>query len=404
MNRAETRMNSNSRFYHLALLVASAWLPCMNGCYKPQNRPRPASSAAQMRGLKSKVIAQGQILPSGGIARLMGAPGDIVDEVLVQAGEKVTAGEQLVRLRSESVAKTQLEALLARRQEAQLTYEQTIQTAEQAVAAAKLKVARADQARSQLSSSDEVLKLAREQVEAAKRVMQQLQAIAGDSVTGSYVGRIEIDKQKVSVGEAELAYQQQKLAHQQAQTDANFALKAAQLEESTAQQALVTAKQSTALDVLDLEIETLKEKTAASRIVAPTDGMVLAVRTRRGEATTSFPLVEMGNTSEMVCEVEVNEMDAALVEPGQSVKLFSRAFAEPLTGTVAKKYSLVGRPQLRPLDPLARVDFRSITVVVELDDAVADKAVDWIQLQVEVEIAVGDSAMQTDGGSSEIPD
>jgi len=405
MNRAKSRSISLSRLNLTGLLGTFVFLiTAVTGCYQSQNRSRPAGNAAEMRELKSKVIAQGQILPAGGIARLMGAPGDIVDEVLVQAGQKVTAGQQLVRLRSESVAETQLAALLARRQEAQLSYTQTIGQAEQAVAAAKLKVARAEKGRSQLSASDEVLRLAREQVDAAKRVMQQLEAIAGDSVTGSYVGRIEIDKQKVSVGEAELAYEQQKLAHQQAQTDATFALEAAQLEEATAEQALNTAQQSTALDVLDLEIESLKEKTAAARIAAPTDGIVLAIHTRRGEATTSFPLVEMGNTREMVCEAEVNEMDAALVEPGQTVKLFSRAFAEPLTGKVAKKFSLVGRPQLRPLDPLARVDFRSITVVVELDEAVANKADDWIQLQVEVEIAVGDAPRQTTkNDSSEKP-
>lgn len=356
------------------------------GCYKSTRPTAPPRSQANVGELKSKVIAQGQILPAGGVVRLLGAPGDIVDEVLVETGQEVTAGQQLIRLRSESVAAAQLAVLNARRSEADATLARTIDAAKQQVAASELKLEHLAAQKKQLEQNASLLELANEQVESTKRVMRQLEAISNDDVAGGYVGQIEIDRQKVSVGEAELAYKQKLSAQQQAAEDLRFAEKAARLELEAALQTLASAASSNTLKIIDLEIATLKEKSNASKITAPTDGTVLAVRTRRGEATTSFPLLEMANTANIVCEVEVNEMDAAIVAEGQKVRIYSRAFAEPLSGEVSKKHSLVGRPQLRPLDPLARVDFRSITAIVVLDEVAAEQAQDWLQLQVEVEI------------------
>lgn len=361
----------------------------VTGCFRGGQPAPPLRSGANVGELKSKVIAQGQILPAGGIVRLLGAPGDIVDAVLVDAGQTVTAGQRLVRLRSESVSAAQLAVLNARRHEAQLSFDRTVAAAEQQAVVAELKKNHLWAQRAQLEQNNELLLLAKKQVDSANKVMNQLEAISNDAVAGSFVGQIEIDRQKVSVGEAELNYQQQLQAQNKASEDLSFAEKAAEVELIVAKQALASAKATTALDIIDLEIETLKKKAEATLITAPTAGTILAVQTRRGEATTSFPLLEMADTSKLVCEVEINEMDAALVQEKQKVKIYSRAFGEPLEGTVVKKYSLVGRPQLRPLDPLARVDFRSITAIIELDKQAAQTAQDWLQLQVEVEILTG---------------
>ncbi len=378
-----TNTQAKATFFVL-LLVTS-------GCYRGSRPTPPPRSQADVAKLKSKIVAQGQILPAGGVARLLGAPGDIVDEVLVETGQEVKAGEQLVRLRSENVAQAQLAVLEARRIDAEQTWMRAVKAAQQQVEASTLSLKHLAAQQKQLDRNASLLKLASEQVESSKRVMAQLEAISNDELAGGYVGQIEIDRQKVAVGEAELAYEQKLSTHQKAVEDFQFAQRAAEVELEVASDALESAKASNALKIIDLEIATLKEKSSAAKIVAPTDGKILAVRTRRGEATTNFPLIEMANISQIVCEVEINEMDAAIVSEGQKARIYSRAFAEPLTGTVAKKHSLVGRPQLRPLDPLARVDFRSITAVVELDGTAAKQAQDWLQLQVEVEIITGSS-------------
>ncbi|GAB5403702.1 MAG: hypothetical protein Aurels2KO_19330 [Aureliella sp.] len=378
-----------------ATATISLLLSTLGGCDRGTRPTAPPRSQADVAELKSKVVAQGQILPAGGVVRLLGAPGDIVDEVLVETGQEVKAGQQLIRLRSENVAEAQLAVLDARRNDAAETLKRTIAAADQQVEAAVLKIRHLASQRSQLEKNGSLLALAKEQVESSKRVMQQLETISKDALAGGYVGQIEIDRQKVAVGEAELAYKQQLTAHEKAVEDLSFARQAAEVELRVAEQARASAKASSALQIIDLEMATLKEKSNAAKIVAPTDGKILAVRTRRGEATTNYPLIEMANISQIVCEVEVNEMDAAIVNEGQKVRIYSRAFPEPLTGTVAKKHSLVGRPQLRPLDPLARVDFRSITTIVELDSAAAEQSQNWLQLQVEVEIITGSESKKS---------
>jgi hypothetical protein len=59
-----------------------------------------------------------------------------------------------------------------------------------------------------------------------------------------------------------------------------------------------------------------------------------------------------------------------------------------LTGTLQRIQPIIGVPQFRPSNPLAPVDFRVISVTIELDDASAKIASQFIQLQVDVTIDV----------------
>ena len=155
----------------------------------------------------------------------------------------------------------------------------------------------------------------------------------------------------------------------------------------TAQAILKAASESEAAHIIDLQIEALELENAAAEILAPEPGVILAIGATKGEASLQLPLIEMANNTSIVCEVEINELDAAAVAAGQPATIRSRAFPEPLSGHVRRKFQLVGRPQLRPLDPLARVDYRTVTAIIDIDPESAELARNWLQLQVEVEIA-----------------
>lgn len=337
---------------------------------------------------KSTVTAQGQILPANGFIRLAAAPGSLVKEVLVQVGSTVNKGDTLVRLHSEDIQSTQRAALIQKRAETTRKQNNAIRQAQQQVEAAELKQAHLASQRESLARKEEILAFAKEQVEASQRVLQQLESISEDEMTSEFVGRIEIDRQKVAVGEAELSYRQQAEAHRQAVEDLKWASLAAEEERKAALAILESAQESGALRILRLELDTLDKQIKASKIVAPTSGVVVAVNAQVGEATSSYPVVEIADVSDLVVEAEINEMDAALIQENQNAKIVSRAFGEDFTGTVSQKYSLVGRPQLRPLDPLARVDFRAITATIKIDEQFAEKAQNWLQLHVEVKIEV----------------
>lgn len=350
--------------------------------------PGPPSAQAAT-GQNSRVIAQGQILPAGGFIQLVSTPGDVVETVHVRVGDSVTEGQKLVSLRSEKVREKQMQSLLARRVGAEREQALAVSKAQQQLNAAVLKKERVEAQRASLGRKNELLTLAQGQVDASNQVLSKLQSLATDSITREFVGQLEIDRQRIAVNESQLEYQQQVEAHRQAAEDIEWAARAADAEWNVATEVLAAAEDPNALAIIDAEIETLREQMLASLVVAPRDAVVIAVNVSEGEAAMQMPIIELANLESLVCEVEINEMDAARVQVGDAATVTSRAFGEaPLQGRVSEKFVLVGRPQLKPLNPLARVDYRSVTANVELDAASVARARDWLQLQVEVVIDV----------------
>ena len=382
--------NSNRQRPFSACLPASCLVGSLLFVTACERGKIPAPPSAQaLAAQKNRVIAQGQILPASGFIQLVSTPGDIVEAVHVRVGDSVTRGQKLVTLRSESVREKQMQALLARRSGAAREQALAVSKAQQQRDAALMKKERVEAQRASLDRKQQLLGLAQGQVEASNRMLSKLQSLAKDSVTREFVGQLEIDRQRIAVDESQLQYQQQVEAQRQAAEDLEWAARAADAELQVALEVLAAAEDPLALAIIDAEIETLEAQNVASQIVAPNDSVVIAVNVSAGEAAMQMPIIELADLETLVCEVEINEMDAARVQVGDSAAVSSRAFGEnPLTGRVSEKFALVGRPQLKPLNPLARVDYRSITANVELDEASVVRARDWLQLQVEVVINV----------------
>ncbi len=367
---------------------------CLVGCTVRESPP--SAGGLPPAPAKTKVVAQGQILPAGGIIMLAAAPGDVVETLAegVTVGGEVKKDQVLVTMRSERVSQAKLETLNKRRDEAARERENTIATSQRQLAATQLKLQRIELQQIALQRKEELLVLSQQQVSASEGVLRKLQSISTNAVTSEFIGQLEIDRQRISLGEAKLSYRQQQELQLQAKEDLEFAKQAA-LEEQQAAQAIVDAAEaSQAIEILELEIRALQEQANAARVVAPQDGVILAINASKGESSLPLPLIEMANLEDLICEIEINEMDATKVKEGQRATIRSRAFGKELTGNVDKKFRLVGRPQLRPLDPMARADFRTVMAVVKLDRESAAVASDWLQLQVEVSIDVGNSSSE----------
>ncbi len=363
----------------LALCASANFLGC-------ESQPKDLPSAIDLPR-RDAIIAQGQILPAGGIVQLTATPGDVVATMLVAVGDHVSPGQSLLEMRSQAVSEARLRTLLKRREEAARERKVALMSAERQLAAAELKLQHVHSQQQSLERKTELLDLAKEQVLAAESVLQKLESIAANAATSQFVGRLEIDQQRIALGETRLNYRQQTEAHQQALQDLGWAAQVAEAEREAAKDLLKTANASQALEILDLEIEAVNLQDVASRITAPISGFILAINASEGESSLPRPLVELANLDALVVEVEINELDAALVEVGQPAKVTARALGQQvLKGQVARKFNLVGRPQLRSPDPLARADYRTVTALVELDESSTAVARDWIQLQVEAEI------------------
>lgn len=332
-------------------------------------------------------MAQGQILPAGGIVQLSAPPGDVITNIAVSVGQQVEPGQLLLSLQSGQVAEARLKTLHKRREQAVRERNQAIASAQQQLASVDLKLEQLKAQQAAAQRSTDLLALAKQQVESSEKVLKKLQAIAANAATSEFVGALEIDRQRIQLAEAELNYRRQAEAQQQSEDELTWGLQAAEQQRQSARELLAAAESSQAIEILDLEIAALVAQTAMTRLTAPTSGMILAINVAPGEATLAGPLIEMADLSSLVCEIEINAMDAPAVQPGQTATITSRALGEQtLHGAVTKKFSLVGRPQLRSLDPLAKADYRTVTASIKLDAASTEIAKDWLQLQVEVRI------------------
>ncbi|MEM7473664.1 MAG: efflux RND transporter periplasmic adaptor subunit [Planctomycetota bacterium] len=349
---------------------------------------------------KEKVIAQGQILPKAGIVRLSAAPGDIVEEVDATVGADVDKGKELVVMRSAALRVKQIRALEVQKKAAEQEAKQKIAQASQQVRIAHAKLENVKSMKASLPRKAELLEIASKQLKAAEKVLEKLVDISKSKLTKEFVGGLEIDRQKMAVQDAELKYRQQKEVYDQAKDDVTLAMKAATIELEVAEELKASAEAFSPADVLDAQIATLRQEMIAAKILAPFQGRILSVNARPGEAgVPQIPLIEMADLSTMVVEVEINDRDAARVKKGQKAEVKSRAFEGRLPGKVAHVYAMVGKPQLKPLDPLARKDYRAKIAVIELDSP--SKARDWLQLQVEVTIVVAEESGQSTKASGE---
>lgn len=382
------------RYQYTAALMIGACVSLW-GCQKPGNGPGSASAPTGPPSGVTGVVAQGQLLPAKGIVQLFAQPGDPVADLLVAVGDDVEAGEPLAIMKSLELQTAQTESLREQRDQAQRSQQAAIEVAMQRLSAAKLRLEQVSAQATALTRRESVMSIAQEQVAAARGVLGRLERIASEPRTAEFIGKLEVERQRIQVRDAELKYREQEVAREQAADEIEWAKRMAQAEIEAAQTQLRLAQESSAVKVLDLQLSAAQLQSQASQLVAPHAGRILVIHATEGEAAVQRPVVEMADLSQMVCEVEINEADAARIAKDQPATIRSRAFPDTLRGTVIRKFTLVGRPQLRSLDPLAPADYRTVTATIELDAASSELARDWLQLQVEVTIETAAASSST---------
>lgn len=356
-----------------AVLGIAAW--------EPQSRDQNAATSSA-----TEIHAQGKLMPARGIARLSGMPGDRVDAMLVKAGDRIRTDQPLATMQSQKIKSLELEALESKLREAEAAYEATLRELRIAVQTADAKVKGAKQfedlAALQKKQSIQSLK----QIDALEQQVERLKRLRQDPLTRAAVGTLELETKQLEVEKA-------RLQAEQAVQAADSQIEQAQLQSKTAGDALEAAKET--LDAarknsptlaLEKQADVLRLQIAEGTLKAPYDAIVLQVLTEKGERIANLPVVEIADVSKMVCIAEVYEADVSRIQIGATATIRSSALTGELKGTVARIDRVVGASQLRSPNPMARSDFRSIGVWIEIDPAQSEQAAERIQLQVDVTI------------------
>ena len=334
----------------------------------------------------NQVLAQGRIQPTKGLIRLTAMPGDRVEQVLVQAGQKVHKLQPLIVLQSRQLRALELEAASLRLEEARALRQVKQQEAELAIEAASLKMQSAMQMVTQANSQLALAKKGNEQSESLGRQISSLQKLRDSPLTSAAIGTIELETKKNELTKFSSVSEQSLLAAQQAVEISKLQLVQSEKSLVAAKESRKLVDQATPIASLEKQMDVLKLQLEQSNIVSPLDGVVVSVNIEEGERTAQLPLFELADLSDMVCVAEVHESDVASIAIDDLAEIRSSALSRMLKGHVVRIDRVVGAAQMRSPNPMARSDFRSIPVWIKIDANDIEIAAQRLQLQVDVSI------------------
>lgn len=292
--------------------------------------PAPAASAAP-----PAVVGLGWIEPAGTVLRIAASGNPDAARVamlLVEEGERVTAGQVLATLDSEAQRLAQLAQA-----EAQSRLRE-VQLARQRIDLANL-----------LAARRAAVERATAELRVADAEHERLRSLVATSVTS----RSAYDR-----AARDLALS----GATQREADAALARAAAEFGGIAIDVAVVAAE----LEAAQADLATARAALDLTRIRAPVGGTVLAIKARAGERVGTEGLLELGATDRMRAVVEVYQTDIGRVRPGQGVTLRADALAGPIVGTVERLGHAVRRQTVINADPATATDARVIEVVVVL--------------------------------------
>lgn len=345
----------------------------------------PRSNSSSTNSFTARQInAQGKLLPARGIARLSGLPGDRVESILVKPGDTIAKDKPIAVLKSDAMKKIELEAAELKLADTKATLSTKRQELDLSVSVAKSRVAAAELAIELAIKQVEMARQAENQLPMLRKQLESLRLLRNDPLTKAVVGRMELESREIEYEKVSSTTQQTILA-----ATSNLRQSEMQLEQSkqslqTAQFARAAIEENSPIAPFEKQIELLKIQLAESTIRAPYDATVVNILTEVGERIATLPIVEIADLSNMVCVAEVFEADVGRIQIGDTAKLKSSALNRDLEGRVVRIDRVVGGSQLRSPNPMARTDFRSVGVWIELDSKDSIVAAERLQLQVDV--------------------
>lgn len=333
------------------------------GAQSPIALPPEIEMPSQMAEtlLPSDVVGLARIMPQGDVA-VVAAPygaGDArVAAILVAIGDRVARGDTLARLDNRQAlegAVLQAEANLAVRQATLMQTRSAIE-ASRAEAQAGL-----DQARA--SAAEAAASLARTEALTERGVATTAALDAAQS-------RASEAAQAVARAEATLARY------------VSLAL--------DAQPDVVVAARN--LAAAEAELARARIDLGRAEVRAPISGTILDIHATPGQRPPADGIMDMGDTGQMMAEVEVWQDRIASVMPGQPVEIVADALGRSLRGTVDSIGLTVGRQGLISDDAAANSDARVIRVLVALDAASSVIAARYTNLEAVARIDTGADA------------
>lgn len=310
----------------------------------------------------------------------------------VSPGDVVPENSPLATLESSLLKNIELEIAQLKLAEAKSLHVANMRQARAAIESAVSKRQAASLQKTQALAARSALEKQAEILNSLEDQLNSLESLHENPRLRGAIGTVEIDSKRNQLLKAQTEFDQASLTAEQAIESADLALAQAELIIKNAQAAEDDLQNSTAFATLEKQIELLQLQADLAILRAPTPGTILQVYAAPGERSTAAPIVDFANLDQMVCIAEVHEADIAKLQIGQPATLKSAALSKPLRGKISRIDRVVGPPQMRSPNPLARSDFRSIPVWISIQQEDTPLAAERINLQVEVSISTTETS------------
>ncbi len=340
-------------------IVAIALASCFVGC-EPQiaGAPKPTSPAPKS---DANYRAQGRILPTGGVVNIASMPGDRIEEIKVRPGDRVTKGQVLVKLAGERLKENELALARQRFEDAKTQASAKKREAQLTKQAAMAQLSQAQKQLVQLQKQQVLVEDGKQQIALAEKQIERLQKLRDDPRTHAMIGSLELEQRRLELSQLSSKQQQAGVSSEQAIFAAEMAIELAQQKLEGATEALEIVESTMSLKSLEMQIKLLEDQIALSRVLAPCPGAILEVQAKVGESVSTLPLLTMADLSSMSCLAEVYEGNVGNLEVGARVEMSSAAFPDKtITGEIERIDRMVGLPQMRLPNPMAKTDFRAV--------------------------------------------
>ncbi|MEO0948001.1 MAG: HlyD family efflux transporter periplasmic adaptor subunit [Cyanobacteria bacterium J06641_5] len=339
-----------------------------------------------------KVTALGRLEPQGEVMQVSSSQaGAVVARLLVEEGDRVTAGEAVAVL--DDYAHRQAAVMTAkgdvRVAAANLAVVEAGAKAGEIVAQeATIARLKAERSGEDLTQSATIERLRAELRNAEAEFERHAFLTREGAISASEGDRYELDLDtaRERLTEAETAKAktlgsfEQQILEARATLERIAEVRPVEIRQAEAELERARAAQAQAEANLDLAM-----------VKAPMAGQVLDVHTRPGELVSAEDgIVELGQTDRMIVVAEVHESDIPRVRLGQPATFTSEnsSFTGEIAGRVGKIGLQIGKKDVLDTDPAAAVDARVVEVEIYLDEAASDRVAGLTNSKAIVTIAL----------------
>ncbi len=338
------------------------------------------------------VTALGRLEPAGEVIKLSvaNAQDSRVNQLLVEEGDLVTAGQLIATLQGLDQKQTELAA--AKKNVAVYRAKlEKIKAGEAKVAEIAAQQANIDRLKAQLRN---------ESIEREAEIVDARAELANAEINYNRYQTLYRDGavSKSDLDDRQELYDRVQARLNQAKARYNNTISTLQKQIERERSILNQLKEVRPVDLAEAQAELdyaiAKVKQIESELEdyyvrVPIAGQILKINTLVGEQVdTSQGIVELGRTDRMYAIAEVYETDVGRVKVGQRATVISEhgGFAGKLQGTVDHVGLQIKKQDILESDPAADKDARVVEVKVSLDPIDSDKVAGLTNLQVRVKI------------------